>query len=182
MSKKIIIKNSETGEVEYPVILKECILDLEDLATRNEVEALEQALSADKENLKNFKQNVENNYVKDESYNNDKGTIMSQIIDLQKGVAKKVDYAEIPCPATFDKLLDETFVRLPFSASSDSGKSIIYVNVLEQDTPIPCYLTKINIDAHTYYYQSVLITYQDNTFVLNVSLGSLMSMIDLQKQ
>lgn len=45
------------------------------------LDALEEGLNADKENLKNFKAHVEADFVKDTDYNNDKATIMGQIMN-----------------------------------------------------------------------------------------------------
>lgn len=44
------------------------------------VDDLETSLAADKENLKNFKESVEETYVKDKDYNKDKETIVGQIM------------------------------------------------------------------------------------------------------
>lgn len=75
MAQKVIIKNNITGEEQYPVTSKECVIGLEELVS---------ALNADKTNLANFKQHVEADFVKDTDYNTDKATIMGQIMDLQK--------------------------------------------------------------------------------------------------
>ena len=60
------------------------VLELQKEYYDQRVETLEESLQADKTNLKNFKQNVTENYVDNTTYNNDKATIMSQIIQLQK--------------------------------------------------------------------------------------------------
>lgn len=52
--------------------------------TIQRVEALESGLEADKTNLKNFKQNVEDNYVLDADYNKDKEVIAGQIMSIQQ--------------------------------------------------------------------------------------------------
>lgn len=73
MSKKTILKDKEGNEL-APITKVECVEGLEELAT---------ALNADKTNLANFKQHVEADFVKDSDYNNDKATIMGQIMELQ---------------------------------------------------------------------------------------------------
>lgn len=73
MSKKTILKDKEGNEL-APLTKVECV---EGAATKEE-------LQADKTNLANFKQHVEADFVKDADYNNDKATIMSQIMELQK--------------------------------------------------------------------------------------------------
>lgn len=88
MSNKILLKDRVTGEAKYPVTFTSCVVDndgndlktiLEDVVPH--INTLDEALQADKTNLKNFKEHVEADFVKDADYNNDKATIMGQIMN-----------------------------------------------------------------------------------------------------
>lgn len=74
------------------------------------IEALESGLDADKTNLRNFKQAVESDYVKDVDYNKDKETLVSQIMTKANSsdVFKKTDFTNAETVSDFTHVFVQT--------------------------------------------------------------------------
>lgn len=114
MSKKIILKDKEGNEL-APLTKVECV---EGAVTKEE-------LQADKTNLANFKQHVEADFVKDVDYNNDKGTIMGEIM-------KKADKTYVSSLYNSSPELLETINAISQKLSDDEDMATILFNEIDK--------------------------------------------------
>lgn len=101
--------------------------------------ALETALQADKENLKNFKQHVEDDFVTDDAYNKDKEVLVGQIMSKQDSLkivsaSGTTLSAELNKYYRFDSAVNSLTVTLP-KITNGSYTSGVILNFTTGESP-----------------------------------------------